>query len=52
MLIFQEFPDLADRGQDLMAFISKDIIAAFPDGANTTCKSGDLKMTAGDAGNN
>ncbi len=27
-----------------------DLIAAFPDGANTTCRVGDLKMTAGDAG--
>jgi hypothetical protein len=28
----------------------KDLIAAFPDGAATTCQVGDLKMTAGDAG--
>lgn len=28
----------------------KDLIAAFPDGAETTCKVGDLKMTAGEAG--
>ena len=28
----------------------KDLIAAFPDGANTTCQVGDLKMTAGEAG--
>jgi hypothetical protein len=28
----------------------KDLIAAFPDGANTTCQDGDLKMTAGEAG--
>jgi hypothetical protein len=27
-----------------------DLIAAFPDGANTTCQVGDLKMTAGEAG--
>lgn len=27
-----------------------DLIAAFPDGANTTCRVGDLKMTAGEAG--
>ncbi len=26
------------------------LIAAFPDGANTTCCVGDLKMTAGEAG--
>ncbi len=24
--------------------------AAFPDGANTTCHAGDIKMTAGEAG--
>jgi hypothetical protein len=28
----------------------KDLIAAFPDGAATTCQVGDLKMTAGEAG--
>ena len=28
----------------------KDLIAAFPNGAATTCQVGDLKMTAGDAG--
>ena len=28
----------------------KDLIAAFPDGAATTCRAGDLKMTAGEAG--
>ncbi|MEN6609966.1 MAG: MTH865 family protein [Methanoregulaceae archaeon] len=28
----------------------KDLIAAFPDGADTTCQAGDLKMTAGEAG--
>jgi hypothetical protein len=27
-----------------------ELIAAFPDGANTTCQVGDLKMTAGEAG--
>jgi len=27
-----------------------DLIAAFPDGADTTCRVGDLKMTAGEAG--
>ena len=27
-----------------------DLIAAFPDGANTTCQVADLKMTAGEAG--
>lgn len=27
-----------------------DLIAAFPDGANTTCQVRDLKMTAGEAG--
>jgi hypothetical protein len=26
------------------------LLAAFPDGANTTCKVGDIKMTAGEAG--
>jgi hypothetical protein len=26
-----------------------DLIAAFPDGENTTCQVGDLKMTAGEA---
>ncbi|MBE0524740.1 MAG: MTH865 family protein [Methanosarcinales archaeon] len=26
------------------------LLAAFPDGANTTCKAGDLEVTAGDAG--
>jgi len=28
----------------------KDLIAAFPDGAATTCRAGDLAMTAGEAG--
>jgi len=28
----------------------KDLIAAFPDGAATSCQAGDLKMTAGEAG--
>ena len=28
----------------------KDLIAAFPAGAETTCQVGDLKMTAGEAG--
>ena len=28
----------------------KDLIAAFPNGADTTCKVGDLEMTAGEAG--
>lgn len=28
----------------------EDLIAAFPDGADTTCCVGDLKMTAGEAG--
>jgi len=28
----------------------KDLIAAFPNGADTTCQVGDLKMTAGEAG--
>ena len=27
-----------------------DLIAAFPNGADTTCQVGDLKMTAGEAG--
>jgi len=26
------------------------LLAAFPDGANTTCKSGELEVTAGEAG--
>ncbi|MDW7727390.1 MAG: MTH865 family protein [Candidatus Methanoperedens sp.] len=26
------------------------LLAAFPDGANTTCQVGDIKMTAGEAG--
>jgi len=26
------------------------LLAAFPDGANTTCRAGDIKMTAGEAG--
>jgi hypothetical protein len=26
------------------------LLAAFPDGANTTCQAGDLKVTAGEAG--
>lgn len=29
----------------------KDLIAAFPNGADTTCQVGDLKITAGEAGN-
>lgn len=28
----------------------KDLIAAFPDGADTTCKVGEIEMTAGEAG--
>jgi hypothetical protein len=28
----------------------EDLIAAFPDGADTTCCAGDLKVTAGEAG--
>ncbi len=28
----------------------KDLLAAFPMGADTTCQVGDVKMTAGDAG--
>lgn len=28
----------------------EELIAAFPDGANTTCQVGDIKMTAGEAG--
>lgn len=28
----------------------QDLIAAFPDGAETTCQAGGLKMTAGEAG--
>jgi hypothetical protein len=28
----------------------RDLIAAFPNGADTTCQVGDLKMTAGEAG--
>jgi hypothetical protein len=27
-----------------------ELIAAFPNGANTTCQVGDIKMTAGEAG--
>lgn len=27
-----------------------DLLAAFPNGADTTCQVGDLKMTAGEAG--
>jgi hypothetical protein len=26
------------------------LLAAFPDGANTTCQAGDVKVTAGEAG--
>jgi hypothetical protein len=28
----------------------EELIEAFPDGANTTCQVGDIKMTAGEAG--
>lgn len=28
----------------------EELLAAFPDGANTTCKAGDLEITAGEAG--
>ncbi len=28
----------------------EELIGAFPDGANTTCKSGDVELKAGDAG--
>ncbi len=28
----------------------EELLAAFPDGADTTCQSGDIKMTAGEAG--
>lgn len=27
-----------------------DLLAAFPEGADTTCQSGDVKVTAGEAG--
>ena len=30
--------------------IPNDLIAAFPNGADTTCQVGDVKMTAGEAG--
>ncbi len=28
----------------------EELLAAFPDGANTTCKAGDIEVTAGEAG--
>ena len=28
----------------------EDLLNAFPEGANTTCKSGDVEVTAGEAG--
>jgi hypothetical protein len=28
----------------------EDLLAAFPNGADTTCQAGDVKMTAGEAG--
>ncbi len=28
----------------------QDLLAAFPQGADTTCQAGDVKMTAGEAG--
>lgn len=28
----------------------EDLLAAFPDGAATTCRAGDVEMTAGEAG--
>lgn len=28
----------------------EDLLAAFPDGANTTCRAGDVEMSAGEAG--
>jgi len=28
----------------------KDLLAAFPNGADTTCQAGNVKMTAGEAG--
>ncbi len=28
----------------------EELLAAFPDGANTTCKAGNVEMKAGDAG--
>lgn len=28
----------------------ENLLAAFPDGANTTCKAGDIEVTAGEAG--
>ena len=31
-------------------FTSKKLLAAFPAGADTTCRSGDLAVTAGEAG--
>lgn len=30
--------------------IPEDLLAAFPNGADTTCKAGDLEVTAGEAG--
>ena len=28
----------------------EELLSAFPDGANTTCRAGDIEMTAGEAG--
>ena len=38
------------KGAKLPVKTPKDLIAAFPNGADTTCQVGDLKMTAGEAG--
>jgi hypothetical protein len=38
------------KGAKFPVKTQKDLIAAFPNGANTTCQVGDLKMTAGEAG--
>ncbi len=38
------------KGAEFPIQTPEKLIAAFPDGANTTCQSGDIKMTAGEAG--
>lgn len=38
------------KGAKFPVATPQDLIAAFPEGADTTCRVGDLKMTAGEAG--
>ncbi len=38
------------KGAEFPVRTPEDLIASFPDGTDTTCQVGDVKITAGDAG--